>query len=185
MRIFTISGNIYFTCFLFLIIGGCEKVKEDPCLKSKWLQSKELEIKLAVHVSTNNPNLPGGISGSLNPIDFQKMMVNGTIQKIECNEQTSELVKLGNSYIDRSVDFPANIEVPGAWWIGHVVYVYEFGNDKDHLSLNLTIKITMDDNQSYICDISKETFYPQIVQESGKLYYYILIEVYSDNWNKF
>ena len=184
MRIINLPVNVILTFTLFLMIGSCIKKEEDACLKSEWLQVKELEIKLAVHVMPTNPNLPGGTPGSLSPIDFEKMTVNGTIEKIECNEQTTGPVSLGNTYLNRGVDFPAPIDVPKAWWIGHVVYVYEFGNDNDHLNINLTIKITMQDNQSYMCNVSEGFFYPQIVQVQGEMYYYILLDIYSDYWIK-
>lgn len=185
MRIINFAGKIIFVVALFLIVGGCEKeIEEDSCLKTKWPQAKEYEIKLAVHVSQSNPDLPGGTPGSQSPVDFEKMHVTGTIEKIDCYEEKSDFHNLGNTYLTRGVDLPAPIDVPKAWWIGYVVYVYEFGNDNDHLNINLTVKITMKDNQSYMCNVSEDIYYQQIVKVPMENYYYILMEIYSDQWVK-
>ena len=148
--------------------------------------AKEFEIKLAVHLMPTNPNLPGGTPGSLSPVDFEKMLVNGTIEKVDCSEQKTGFNNLGDSYVTKENDLPATIDIPEieSYWIGHVVYVYDFINDKDRLNINLIIKITMKDNQSYICTVSKENYYQQVVQVPGEFYYYILLDIYSDNWVK-
>jgi hypothetical protein len=112
------------------------------------------------------------------------MQVNGTIEKIECNDSTSGPVNLGNSYITKSIDYPAPIDVPKSYWIGHVVYVYEFDNDEDYLNLNLTVKITMMDGQSYTCNFSDKIDSQQIVLVPGEMYYYVLLDIYSDLWVK-
>ena len=185
MKILNIYLKIIFLLTLFLVPAGCDnKIEDDPCLKTKWPLAKEFEIKLAVRVMDTNPLLPGGSVGSQKPADFQKILVNGTIEKIECNDSTSGPVSLGNSYITKGVDYPAPIDVPKSYWIGHVVYVYEFDNDGDQLNLNLAVKITMNDGQSYTCNVSKEIFYEQIEQVSGEMYYYVLLDIYSDLWVK-
>jgi hypothetical protein len=74
MKIIKFTGKIILFTIL-LTIGSCEPEQEiDPCLKTKWPQTKEFEIKLAVHVMQTNPNLPGGAPGSQNPVDFEKML---------------------------------------------------------------------------------------------------------------
>ncbi|MBE9510952.1 MAG: hypothetical protein IMY71_08755 [Bacteroidetes bacterium] len=187
MRIINFAGKILFVVALFLIVVGCEKeIEKDPCLKTKWPQAKVFEIKLAGHVLESNPNLPGGTPGSRNPVDFEKMLVTGTIEKVDCYEQEDSFFNLGNSYITKGIDLPAPIYIPNVevYWIGHVVYVYKFGNDKDHLNINMTVTVTMMDNQSYMCNVSEEIYYPQIVQVPMENYYYILMEIYSDQWVK-
>jgi hypothetical protein len=184
MRIIKFARIIY-PITIFFIVGGCTKDPvPDPCLQTKWSQPKEFEIKLAVHVLPSNPNLPGGTTGSQNPVDFDKMIITGTLEKIECSEQKSGFANLGNSYVNRSVDLPAPIEMSQSWWIGHVVYVYEFGNDNDHLNVNLSVKITMKDNQSYSCKVMGDFYSKKIIKTPGEMYYYILLEIYSDNWVK-
>jgi hypothetical protein len=184
MRTVNFIRSIYVIA-IFFILGGCVKEPpEDICLKTKWSQPKEFEIKLAVHVSQTNPNLSGGAPGSQNPVDFEKMLTDGTIEKVDCSDQKTDFYNLGSSYINRGVDLPAPIDVTDSWWIGHVVYVYELGNDKDHLSINLTVKITMKDNQSYVCNVAEDIYYPQIIMVPGEMYYYILLDIYSDNWVK-
>jgi hypothetical protein len=184
MRNINFTGIIY-ALAVFFIVGGCTKEPTaDPCLQTKWPQPKEFEIKLAVHVLPANPNLPGGTTGSQNPVDFDKMMVTGTIEKVDCSEQKSNLNNLGSSYVSRINDLPAAIDIPGSWWIGYVVYVYELGNDEDHLNVNLTVMITMKDNRSYSCNIFQEIYNPQIVKVPGEMYYYILMDIYSENWIK-
>ena len=185
MRIFNAALIYLRTTFIFLmLISGCAKPEEDHCLKTIWKYPKIFEIKLAVHVKETNPNLPGGTPGSLSPRDFQKMLVNGTIEKVECDETTTEPVNLGNSFVTKGIDWPAPIDVPDSYWIGHVVYVFEFDNDLDHINLILTIKITMKDNQSYMCNISKTIYYPQIIKMPDEMYYYILLDIQSNNWVK-
>jgi hypothetical protein len=185
MRNINFAGKKFYLLVFVIMVAGCtEKIVEDPCLKTKWAQAKEFEIKLAVHVMSSNPLLPGEIPGSQNPVDFSKMTVNGTIEKVDCSENKSGPSNLGNSYIAKASDMPAPINVSEAYWIGYVVYVYELGNDNDHININLTVKITMNDNQSYMCNISQETYMPQIVKVPGELYYYILLDIYSDNWVK-
>jgi hypothetical protein len=185
MRIINFALKSIILLTFVIIVGGCAgKIEEDPCLKTKWAQAKEFEIKLAVHVLPSNPPLPGEIQGSKSPVDFEKMVVNGTIEKVDCSENKSGPSNLGNSYITKASDMPAPINVYEAYWIGYVVFVYTFQNDKDHLKINLTVKITMNDNQSYICNISEEAFTSNIVIVPGELYYYILLDIYSDNWVK-
>ena len=184
MKILKFTGKVILFTIL-LTIGSCEPAPEvDPCLKTKWPQTKEFEIKLAVHVLPTNPLLPGGAVGSQNPVDFEKMLVYGTIEKVDCSEKKSDPYNLGNSYITKGVDLPAPIDEPKAYWIGHVVYVYELGNDKDHLNIKLTVQITMMDNQSYMCTVSEEIFSPQIVMVPGEMYYYVLLDIYSNSWVK-
>jgi hypothetical protein len=185
MRIINLAKKVIFLIAIVIIVSCCVKhTEEDPCLRTKWHQAKELEIKLAVHMMPSNPLLPGGTSGSQSPVDFEKMMVYGTIQKVDCSEQQSGLNDLGDSYINKDADVPAPIDIQGAYWIGYVVYVYELVNDKDHLHINLTVKITMKDNQSYRCNISEEFIYSQIIQAPRGMYYYILLDIYSDTWVK-
>ena len=184
MRKAYFASKIFLLIFLFNVGGCTEEPVEDACLKSKWPQVKQYEIKLAVNVLETNPSLPGGTNGSQYPSDFDKMTVGGTIEKVDCYDQKSGLNNLGNSYIDKSKDLPAPIDVPDAWWIGYIVYVYEFSNDEDLLDVNLTVKITMKDNQSYSCNILKKIYYPQIVKVPGEMYYYILLDIYSENWIK-
>ena len=157
---------------------------EDPCHKTQWSQPKEFEIRLAVQVSSSNPLLPGGAVGSQKPEDFEKMTVSGTIEKIECDKSTSGPVNLGNTYLTKGVDYPAPIDVPKSYWIGHVVYVYEFDNDEDYLNLNLTVKITMMDGQSYTCNMPVKVNSDQIELVPGEMYYYVLFDIYSDLWIK-
>jgi hypothetical protein len=185
MRINKFAGKIIYVTTCVLLFAGCgEKIEEDPCLKTKWPQAKEFEIKLAVHVMPSNPLFPGVIPGSQDPVDFVKMVVNGTIEKVNCSGQKSGTANLGNSYITKDTDMPAPINVPEAYWIGYVVYVYELENDKDHMNINLTVKVTMNDNQSYVCNLSEEAALPQIVKVPGEMYYYILLDIYSTNWVK-
>jgi hypothetical protein len=184
MRITSFIVKIFFLS-IFITLGGCEPdAEEDTCLKTKWMLVKEYEIKLAVHVTDANPLLSGGSLGSQKPADFEKMQVSGTIEKIECSDSTSGPVNLGNSYITKGIDYPAPIDVPKAYWIGHVVYVYVFDNDEDYLTLNMTVKITMKDDQSYTCNVSKKIYYEQIEIVPGAMYYYILLDIYSDLWVK-
>lgn len=184
MRTTNLLAKILFLV-IFVTLGGCEPEPElDPCLATKWSLSKEYEIKLAVQISSANPNLQGGTPGSLKPEDFQSMTVSGTIEKIECSDSTSGPLNLGNSYITKGLDYPAAIDVPRAYWIGHVVYVVEFDNDVDLLEFNLTVKITMLDGQSYTCNYSQKVFGEDIVVVPGEMYYYILLDIHSDLWIK-
>jgi hypothetical protein len=185
MRIITFTGNSIFVLAFLLIVSACtEKVPEDPCLKTKWTQAKEYEIKLAVHIMASNPQLPGGTVGSLSPADYEKMMVNGTIEQINCDGSSTGACTLGNSYITKGTDDPAPIFDPESYWIGHFVYVYDLDNDEDHLNLVLHLKITMLDGQSYTCDFSDAFYDKQIVMVPGEMYYYIMLDVYSDLWVK-
>ena len=95
----TIRHTILALFFLiFTCLAGCvEKVEEDPCLDTKWAQSKEYEIKLAVNVLSNNPSLPGGSPGSEYPGDYKNLTVEGTIQKIDCAGLKYDLFNLGSS----------------------------------------------------------------------------------------
>jgi hypothetical protein len=184
MRITNILEKIFILA-IFINLGGCEPETEpDPCLAAKWAQTKEYEIKLAIHMKENNPNLPGGSAGSQKPSDFQKMVASGTMEKIECSDSTSGQIDLGNSYINKGVDFPAPIIVSDSYWIGHVVYVYEYDNDEDYLNLNLTVKITMLDGQSYRCSVPVKIFGNQLELVPGEMYYYALLEIFSDIWVK-
>lgn len=174
-------------CFalLFFMFPGCgEEEEEDPCLKTQWPQSKVFEIKIAVQVLPSNPLLPSGSPGSENAEDFKEMSVSGTIGKMNCSGEISDKYNLGNSYIEKGVNIPAPLEVPEAFWIGYVVYVYELANDNDYLDVFLTIKITMEDNQSYMCNVSEKIYTPQIKLVPGEMYHYILMEIYSTNWVK-
>ncbi|MBK8881886.1 MAG: hypothetical protein IPN67_05720 [Bacteroidales bacterium] len=182
--------GIFFRIMIFLItfavgLAGCtEKVEEDPCLKTKWVSSKVLEIKPVVKVTSSNTLLPSGAPGSDYPEKFNEMLVTGTIMKVDCSDQISDLFNLGNTSIVRGLDIPAEIGTDDAYWIGYVVYVYELANDKDHLDINVTVKITMLDHQSYTCNVSESVYYPQIVLMPGEMYYYVLLDIYSDNWIK-
>ena len=170
---------------LMLIPGGCsEKIEPDPCDLTKWPLAKEYEIKLAVHISESNPILSGGSVDSQKPEDFASMIVNGTIEKFECSGETPGPVNIGNSYITKGVDYTAAIEITKSYWIGHVVYVYDYDNDKDYLEVKITVKITMKDGQSYTCNFSVEADNLKIIQVPGEMYYYIFLDVYSDLWIK-
>ncbi len=173
------------TIFLFFIIfvsGACfEVIENDLCQKTKWVLPKTYEVKLAVHISSLNPLLPGG---SLKPEDFQKIQVSGTIQKFECNDDTEGMVNLGNTYITKGIDYPAPLDIPKSYWFGHVVYVYEFDNDKDIIELDLDIKITMNDGNSYVCSYQDTFDSEQITLVPTEMYYYILLDVYADLWVK-
>jgi hypothetical protein len=184
MRLIKLSyGFVLFTA-LSLIVGSCDKTETDPCLKTKWPQPKEFEIKLVVRVLPTNPILPGSTLGSQNPEDFEKMMVNGTILKVNCADTISGYSNLGNSYITMGIDLPAPVDVSDAYAIGHVIYVYEFGNDNDFLNVNLAITITMKDQLSYTCNVTHDIYSPQILQMPAENYYYILLDIYSENWAK-
>lgn len=170
---------------IFIIMGSCEPEPIiDPCLKTKWPLAKDYEIKLAVHINDANPLLPESSSDSQKPADFDKMQVNGTIEKIECSDSTSGPVNLGNTYLKKGVDYPAPIDVPKSYWIGHVVYVVEFDNDGDFLEFNITVRITMMNGHSYTCNYSQKVYSDEIVQVPGEMYYYVLLDVYSDLWIK-
>ncbi len=171
---------------IFLALGGCgEKIEEDPCMKTKWIQSKEYEIVLTVRISGLNPLFSSGSAGSQKPFQFEKMVVSGSIEKVECNNETTGPVSLGNSYITQELDeYPEPIEDPIIYGIGHVVYVYEFDNDEDKVSISLSVKITMADGQSYKCSMDKQFFSEEIKQVAGELYYSLLLDVNSDSWVK-
>ena len=184
MRITNIIEKILFLA-IFITLGGCEPEPDlDPCLKTKWPLAKEFEIKLAVHIKDTNPLLSSGSVGSQKPEDFASMVINGTIEKFECSGETIGPVNLGNTYLTKGVDDPAPIDVANSFWIGHVVYVYDFDNDKDYLNLNLTVTITMTDGQSYTCNFSEKADSLKIIQVPQEMYYYILLDVYSDSWVK-
>ena len=185
MRVIHTVRKLLYLVILSFIAGSCtEKEDPDPCLKTKWPQPEEYEIMLAAHISEDNPALPGGSPGSQYPYEYKKMMVYGTIEKIECNRETTGPLDLGNSYITRGVDYPASIYVSDAYWIGHVVYVYEFDNDNDHLKFELTVEIEMPDGQSYRCNFSDNINSTGIELVPGETYYYILLDIYSDLWIK-
>ncbi len=171
---------------VFFTLGGCEPEApdDDPCLATMLPQVKEYEIKLAVRVVENNPLLTGGAAGSQKPSEFADLVVDGTIKKAECGGDKSEPVLIGNSYITRATDPVAQIGIPESYWIGHVVYVYDFDNTKDQLDLDLSVRITMNDGKSYTCKVSDETSYQQILLVPGQLYYYVLVDIYSDSWSR-
>lgn len=145
---------------------------------------KTFEIKLAVHISSANPQLSGGAPGSEKPEDFDKLQISGTIQKFECKGETTGPVNLGNTYITKGVDYPAPINEPRSYWFGHVVYVYEFDNDEDYLEIDLNVKATMLDGQCYVCNFKDIFDAEQITLVPTEMYYYILLDVYSDLWVK-
>lgn len=177
--------KILFLSLLLVFPLSCSKHEDiDECLKTKWTQSKTYEIKLAVKVSNSNPVLPGGTPGSLNPKDFVSMIIGGNIEMLYCDGTSLGAINLGNSYIVKATDEPADIYASDAWWIGHVVYVYEFGNDKDHLDINLNVKITMADGQTFACTVFKQVYSQQIEQMAGDLFYFILLDIHSTNWIK-
>ena len=185
MKILNIYLKIIFLLTLFLVPAGCDnKIEDDPCLKTKWPLAKEFEIKLAVHIKDTNPLLSGGSVGSQKPEDFESMVVSGTIEKFECSGETDGTVNLGNTYLTIGVDDSAPIDVAKSYWIGHVVYVYDFDNDKDYLNLNLIVTITMVDGRSYTCNFSEKADSLKIIQVPQEMYYYILLDVYSDSWVK-
>jgi hypothetical protein len=184
MRIIKLLYSLVFFCLLSILVGSCDKTETDPCLKTKWPQTKEFEIKLVVRVLPTNPILPGSTLGSQNPSEFDKMLVNGTILKVNCADTISGFSNLGNSYVTKGIDLPAPVDVPAAYAIGHVIYVYEFGNDNDFLNVNLTVTITMKDQLSYTCDLSQDIYSPQILQMPSENYYYILLDIYSESWVK-
>ena len=185
MKILHIYLKIIFLLALLLLPAGCgEKIEQDPCQLTQWNLPKEYEIKLAVHIKDSNLPLSGGSGGSKKPADFQNMVVSGTIEKIECSDSTSGPVNLGNTYITKDVDYTAPIYVSDSYWIGHVVYVYKFDNDEDYLNLNLTVKITMNDGQSYTCNVPFKIYGDHIELVPGEAYYYVLLDVYSELWVK-
>jgi len=175
---------LYIIVFTFSVVSCTEEEVIDPCLASRWLNPLQYEIKLAVSVSDINPLLPGAAAGSRIPADFVKMKVNGTIEKFECDGSSDGILKLGNSYIDKQSDITAPLNETGAYWIGHVVYVYEFDNDEDYLDINLAVEITMADGQSYMCSVSDKCHSGRIDRVPGELYYYVLNDIYSDSWKK-
>jgi hypothetical protein len=184
MTILKISGKLLLITAL-LFMGGCEiEQKIDPCQRTKWSLPKEYEIKLAVHISSANSSLPGGTAGSQYPADFQSMLVNGTIEFEDCSGDTDGPHNLGNTYLTKEIDYPAPVDVPQSYWIGHVVYVYTFDNDNDRIYIDLNVKVTMPDSQSYVCTFSEEVTAEQINQVPGEMYHYILLDVYSDLWVK-
>ena len=184
MKLLTLSCKILITIILLTLTGCGEIIEEDPCREAKWPLPKTFEIKIAVHISATNPQLSGGSPGSQKPEDFDKMQVSGTIQKFECNEETTGPVNLGNTFLIKGVDYPAPVDTPKSYWIGHVVYVYEFDNDDDYLEVNLNVKITMLDGNSYVCTISDVFDSKQITLVPTEMYYYVLMDVYSDLWIK-
>ena len=188
MKIIKSIGKFIYVLLFFCMVGGCGKeIEVDDCLLTKWPQPKQVELKLAVHMVEQQPLLPGGTANSESPTEWEEMVVNGTIEKIDCYyDQTIGPVSLGNSYLVRGIDLPAPLGIRGvqAYWIGHIVFVYEFGNDADHLNINLTVKITMKDKQAYQCNVSKDIFYHQIFEVPGEMYSYVLLDIYSDNWMK-
>ena len=184
MKIILFAEKILLT-LVFIILGGCgEIIEPDPCALTKWPLSKVYEIKLAVQLSKSNPLFQGGTPGSQKPEEFKKMAVSGTIEKVECNDETTGPVNLGNTYFIQEEEPFEPPEEPITYWIGHVVYVYEFDNDEDKINIKLTVKVTMADGQSYRCTLTKEYFSQEIEQMPGELYYFILTDIYSNVWVK-
>lgn len=176
--------KLFLLQILFLLLVSCNKKETDECLKTKWSDTKTYEIKLAVNIRDTDPMLPGGSPGSSSPAHFKNMVVGGTIEMVFCDESSFGPVNIGNSYIIKGEDIPADIYEPDAWWIGHVVYVYEFGNSSDFLDINLNVKITMEDGNSYTCTVSKQAFSNNIEKMAGDMFHFILIDVSSNNWIK-
>ena len=175
---------LYIIVFACSVLSCTEEEVIDHCLASRWLNPLQYEIKLAVSVSDINPLLPGAAAGSQKPADFREMKVSGTIEKFECDGSSEGTLKLGNSYIDKEINITAPLNEINAYWIGHVVYVYEFDNDEDHLDINLAVEITMADGQSYACTVSDKIHSDRIDRVPGELYYYVLNDIYSDSWRK-
>lgn len=175
---------LYLIIPCFIILSCDDKIEYDPCLETKWLNPVEYEIKLAVTVSENNPSLPGGTEGSQYPVDFCKMQVSGTIEKFECNGTSIGPFNLGNTYLENDYDHRIPLFESDCYWIGHVVYVFEFDNDEDYIDIDLDVKITMADEQSYTCLVSDIFNSDGIKRVPGELYYYILIDINSDKWEK-
>lgn len=185
MNFYKIASGSLFYLILVLLAGGCEiEQKSDPCQRTKWSLPKEYEIKLAVHISSSNGILPGSTAGSQYPAGFQSMLVNGTIEMADCSGDVDGPHNLGNTYLTKGIDYPAPIDIPQSYWIGHVVYVYKFDNDKDQINIDLNVKVTMPDGQSYTCNFQDEAKADQIIQVPGEMYQYILLDVYSALWVK-
>lgn len=181
-----IIGFISLLAILVIVMNGCEKepADQDPCDLTRLPQTKEYEIKIAVRVPDSNPDLPGGLPGSGNPSEFKELIVNGTIEKEECDGLRSGKVYLGNSYITSATDPVAPIEIPGTWWIGNAVYVYDFDNTSDMLDIDLNVRIIMEDGKSYTCLVSDVFEYNEISLVPEQRYYYVLVDLYSDLWNR-
>lgn len=184
MKIYKLPSALIFILAFLMMLGSCDETEEDLCYKTRWPLKKTYEIKLAIHFSASNPILPGSTSGSQYPADFKELVVSGTIEKIKCDSLSVKPVNIGNTYIIKGVDYPAPIDVTNAFWFGHVVYVYDLENDKDHIDIKLTLKVTMNDGQSYMCSFSKEAFYQEIKQVPMEMYHYILLDVHSTQWTK-
>jgi hypothetical protein len=185
MRIIINAGKVIYLLLFIIVFNGCvDKIEEDPCYRTKWHQPKVFEIRLAVQVSPSNPELPSSTPGSDNPAAFNRMVVSGSIKKTACSGEISGGNYIGNSYFLKGIDVPAPINATEAYWIGNVVYIYELSNDKDQFDINLTVKVTMNDDQSYMCTFSDTVYYPQIVQVPMELYHYLLLDIYSDKWVK-
>ena len=184
MRIIRNTIKVSFFLTLALLAGCSKKVAEDPCLKTQWAQAKEYEIKLAVNISPSAIPLPGGTDGSLYPEEFTSISVTGTIQKEDCGGTKYDLYNLGSTSIIKGTDIPAPVDEAFSYWIGYIVYVYQLENDYDRLNIRLTVKITMADEQSYMCNISESFYSPGIKIVQGAMYYYVLIDIYSDSWVK-
>ncbi len=175
---------IFFSALLLLHVSCSKENDTDECLKTKWQQTKTYEIKLAVKVRNDNSELPGGSSGSKTPEDFKKMTVGATVEMVYCDGTSEGELNIGNSYIVKGQTEPADIYTSDAWWIGHVVYVFEFGNDQDHLDIKLNVKITMANGLSYVCTVFQRIFPDQIEKMAGDMFHFILLDIYSNNWIK-
>jgi hypothetical protein len=184
MSIVKNTVRVSFLLALVSLAGCSKKVAEDPCMKSQWAQAKEYEVKLAVDVLPSSVPLPGGTDGSLYPEDFRSVSVTGTIQKEDCGGVKYDLCDLGYTNLTKGVDTPAQIDAAMSYWIGYIVYVYQMQNDQDRLNVRLTVKITMEDEQSYMCNITESVYSSGIKIVQGAMYYYVLIDIYSDNWVK-
>ena len=185
MKILNLLQKAFFLLSILVLTGSCfEVVENDTCYKTKWPMPKTFEIKLAVHISSSNPQLSGASPGSQKPEDFEKIQVSGTIQKFECNDDTEGPVSLGNTYLTKGVDYPAPINIPASYWFGHVVYVYEFDNDEDYVEIKLNVKISMPDGSSYVCSFADTFDSEDIKLVPTELYYYALLDVYADLWVK-
>ena len=170
---------------ILFLVADCNKNQEtDPCLKTKWPEPKVYEIKLAIHILPSNTPLPGSSAGSQYPEEYESLVVYGNIEKTDCSKSKSGFADIGNNYVNKNLDSPALIDVADAYWIGHVVYVYQLSNDSDKLNLNFSVSITMSDKNSYLCSLSQQLNFKDITQVPMQNYFYILLNVSSLSWVK-